>query len=146
MPVSSTAGPLTRTRMSGWWSAGSPATTSMTSTSKVVMSVPWMTVRPVHFMPLWTWESGMIGSAARAGAAAASDTRTAAAARRDAGGIGVGQAIYAWRMGAAIRFDGQRLEGLDQTLLPHEEGWPGRGAGGAAAGAVRRPAVRGARP
>ena len=52
------------------------------------MSVPWTTERAVHFMPLRTCESGMIGSAASTGAAAVSEARAVAAARLDARGIG----------------------------------------------------------
>jgi methylthioribose-1-phosphate isomerase len=45
---------------------------------------------------------------------------------------------------AAVRFEGGRLEVLDQTRLPHEEVWLTLGSAAEAAEAIRRLAVRGA--
>ena len=81
-PVASTAGPDTETRIRGPIWAGSPSTTSSTSALKVRTSVPRITDAPVHRMPACTCESGMIGSAASAGAARHGRTSSVAAARR----------------------------------------------------------------
>src|SRR4051812_44915582 len=153
MPVESTAGPETRTRISGCWAPGSPATTSSTSTSNVEISVPWMTDRPVHFIPFLTCERGMIGSAARAGTAAASEARTVATATRRTG-IARHRTPRRWPRArspptlaaviAAMRYSEGRLEVIDQTVLPHEERWVELRSVADAVDAIRRLAVRGA--
>lgn len=77
MPVSSTAGPATRTRMR----APSPplgATTSTTVASNGVIAVPATTVRAVHRIPAATEASGSTGSAAAAPAGVASASASAA--------------------------------------------------------------------
>src|SRR3954451_8340319 len=111
--------------MSGWRSPGSPATTSRISTSKDEMSVPWMTERPVHLMPFLTCERGMIGSAARAGAAAARETRAVATATRraDIGGHATRPLPTLAPVITAMRHSEGRLEVIDQTMLPHAERW-----------------------
>src|SRR3954452_12342035 len=89
------------------------------------MSVPWMTERPVHFIPFLTCERGMIGSAARAGAAAARETRTVATAtaRADIGGHATRPPAARAPVITAMRHSEGRLEVIDQTMLPHEERW-----------------------
>ena len=56
--------------------------TSRTSTSNEAISVPRTTDSPVQLMPACTSESGMIGSAARAAPAHASDARAIRMAHR----------------------------------------------------------------
>jgi methylthioribose-1-phosphate isomerase len=48
------------------------------------------------------------------------------------------------RLNAALRWDGERLAILDQTLLPHREAWITLGGAADTAEAIRRLAVRGA--
>ena len=81
MPVVSTAGPEAFTRIRAESMPGSASITSSTSTSNELIVVPRTTDRPVHCMPLRTWESGIIGSAATAGAARLSEAATVAASR-----------------------------------------------------------------
>ena len=66
MPVASTAGPETRTRI---WAASGRARsmTSSTSTSKLEIAVPRTTVSAVQRAPGWTSPSAMIGSPATRG-------------------------------------------------------------------------------
>ncbi len=45
---------------------------------------------------------------------------------------------------AALRWDGRRLQILDQTLLPHKETWIGTAGAGDTAAAIARLAIRGA--
>ena len=81
MPVASTAGPEASTRIRAESVPGSASITSITSTSNELIVVPRTTESPVHCIPLWTCESGMIGSPAKAGAAGMSEAATVAASR-----------------------------------------------------------------
>src|SRR3954468_12495881 len=77
--------------------AASPAATSSTVTSNVLIVVPWTTERPVHCIPARTCDSGIVGSPASAGAAGTRSAATAATAsermRMEAASLGATRPI-----------------------------------------------------